>query len=82
MMEILKTILMVIFILICIALTVIILFQEGKSAGLGSLSGQNFESYWSRNKSRSREGLLVRGTTVLVVLFFILSAVLNIGALK
>lgn len=81
-MEVLKNILLVIFILICIALTVIILFQEGKSAGLGSLSGQNFDSYWSRNKSHSREGMLVRITTVLVVLFFILAAVLNIGPLQ
>ena len=81
-MEILKTILLVVFILICIALTIIILFQEGKSAGLGSLSGQNFDSYWSRNKSHSREGMLVRITTVLVVLFFILAAVLNIGPLQ
>ena len=81
-MEVLKTILMVVFILVCIALTVIILFQEGKSAGLGSLAGQNLESYWSRNKSRSREGLLVRGTTVLVIVFFIVAAVLNIGALN
>ena len=81
-MEVLKNILLVIFILICIALTVIFLFQEGKSAGLGSLSGQNFDSYWSRNKSHSREGMLVRITTVLVVLFFILAAVLNIGPLQ
>ena len=77
----LKTALMVLFILISIALTVIILFQEGKQAGLGSLSGSNTESYWSKNKGRSREGMLVRVTTVLVVLFFVLSAVLCIGSL-
>ncbi len=35
-MAILKTILTVVFILICLALTVIILLQEGKSAGLRS----------------------------------------------
>ena len=39
-MAILKTILTIVFIIICVALTVIILLQEGKSAGLGSLSGQ------------------------------------------
>ncbi len=80
-MAILKTVLMVVFILICVALTVIILSQEGKNAGLGSLSGQQVaaDSYWSRNKGRTREGLLIRVTTILVVLFFILSAVLNLG---
>jgi preprotein translocase subunit SecG len=78
-MQILKTILIILLIVICVALTVIILFQEGKQNGLGSLSGQQFDSYWSRNKGRSKEGLLVKLTTVCVILFFILSAVLNIG---
>ncbi len=78
----LKTALMIVLVLISIALTVIILSQEGKSAGLGSLGGaSNTESYWSKNKGRSREGVLVRVTTVLVVLFFVLSAVLCIGSL-
>ena len=77
-MAILKTILTIVFIIICVALTVIILLQEGKSAGLGSLSGQSLDSYWSRNKGRSREGLLVKLTSVCVILFFVLSAVLNI----
>ena len=79
-MEVLKTVLTILLILICVALTVIILFQEGKQNGLGSLSGQTFDSYWSRNKGRTKEGLLVKGTSVLVILFFVLSAVLNIGS--
>ena len=56
----LKIILIILFIAVCVALTVIILFQEGNSAGLGSLSGQKLETYWSKNKKRSREGMLVR----------------------
>jgi preprotein translocase subunit SecG len=63
-----------------VALIVIILLQEGKSAGLGSLSGQSLDSYWSRNKGRSKEGILIKITTAMVVLFFILAAVLNIGS--
>ena len=38
-MAVLKIILTVIFIIISIALTVIILMQEGKSAGLGAIAG-------------------------------------------
>lgn len=76
----LKTILTIILVLICVALTVIVLFQEGKSAGLGSLSGQATDnSYWAQNKGRSREGMLVKITTVLVVLFFVISLVLNLS---
>lgn len=78
-MAVLKTILTVIFIIICIALTVIILLQEGKSAGLGAISGAA-DTYWGKNKGRSMEGILVKFTTVLVALFIVLSAVLNIGS--
>ena len=66
-MELLKTILTVIFILVCIALTVIILMQEGKSAGLGAIAGAA-DTYWGKNKGRSMEGMLVKGTKILVVL--------------
>ena len=54
-MEILKTILMIIFAIDCIALTAIVLMQEGKSAGLGTISGMA-DTYWGQNKGRSMEG--------------------------
>lgn len=76
--ELLKTILTVIFILVCIALTVIILMQEGKSAGLGAIAGAA-DTYWGKNKGRSMEGMLVKGTKILVVLFMVLAIVLNLG---
>lgn len=81
-MEALKIVLMILFAVVSIALTVIILFQEGKQAGLGSLSGtaSNSESYWAKNKKHSKEGILVRVTSALVLVFFILAAVLNIGS--
>lgn len=77
-MEILKTILTVIFILVSLALTVIILMQEGKSAGLGAIAGAA-DTYWGRNKGRSMEGMLVKGTRILVILFLLLAVALNIG---
>lgn len=79
----LKIVLMVALIIICVALTVIILFQEGKSAGLGSLSGQTTDnSYWSKNKARSKEGRMVLITALLVAGFFVITAILNIGGLN
>lgn len=77
-MEILKTILTVVFILISLALTVIILMQESKSAGLGAIAGAA-DTYWGKNKGRSMEGMLVKGTKILVVLFILLAMVLNMG---
>ena len=76
-MAVLKIILTVIFIIISIALTVIILMQEGKSAGLGAIAGAA-DTYWGKNKGRSMEGRLVTGTKILVVLFIVIAAVLNL----
>lgn len=78
-MAVLKTVLTVVFIIICITLTVIILLQEGKSAGLGAISGAA-DTYWGKNKGRSMEGMLVKVTRVLVILFLLISIVLNIGS--
>lgn len=77
-MAVLKTVITVVFILICVALVVVVLMQEGKSAGLGSISGAA-ETYWGKNKGRSMEGLLVKITKCLAVLFMVLAAVLNLN---
>ena len=77
-MAILKTILTVVFILICLALTVIILLQEGKSAGLGAIAGAA-DTYWGKNKGRSMEGALVKSTKFLAIAFIVISIVLNLN---
>lgn len=76
-MEILKIILTVIFAIDCIALTAVVLLQEGKSQGLGAIGGGSSDSYWGKNKGRSMEGGLVKITTILAVLFFVLAAAIN-----
>lgn len=74
-----KTVLTVLFILVCIALTVIVLLQEGK-AGLGSLAGgNNSESFWGKNKGRSAEGKLANITKILAVVFILLAILLNMN---
>ena len=71
-MEVLRIVLTVLFVIDCIGLTVIILMQEGKSQGLGSIAGMA-ETYWGKNKGRSMEGNLVKATRIMAVLFFILA---------
>ncbi|MCR4728618.1 MAG: preprotein translocase subunit SecG [Lachnospiraceae bacterium] len=77
-MLILRTILTVIFIVVSIALLIVVLMQEGKSAGLGAISGAA-ETYWGKAKGRSMEGVLMKITKALAVAFMILAAVLNIS---
>ena len=74
-MSTLKMIATVAYIIICIALVIVVLMQEGKTSGLGALSGAA-DSYWSKNKGRAQEGMLVKITRVLAVLFVVLSVVL------
>ena len=77
-MDILKTVLMILFAIDCIALTVIVLMQEGKNNGLGALTGSS-DTYWSKNKGRSMEGMLVKLTRIFVILFLVIAMVLNLG---
>ena len=74
-MEIARTIIQIVFIILSIIMTVIVLMQEGKNNGLGALTGSS-DTYWSKNKGRSMEGMLVKITRVLAVLFVALSVVL------
>lgn len=68
----------ILFIIVCIALVVLVLMQEGKSAGLGAISGAA-ETYWGKNKGRSMEGQLVKITRILAVSFVVLALILNLN---
>ena len=68
----------VIFVIICIALTIVVLLQEGKSAGLGVVNGSS-DTYWGKNKGRSMEGMLVKITKGLAVSFMVLAVILNLN---
>ncbi len=77
-MGVLKIVIQIIFIILCIALTVLVLMQEGKSAGLGAISGAA-ETYWGKNKGRSMEGKLVKLTKYLEIGFMLLTIILNLN---
>ncbi len=77
-----RTIVQIVFMVLSVIMAVIILMQEGKQYGLGSLSGSSSESYWGKNKGRSMEGVLVKLTRVLLILFLAISAVMNIGSFQ
>ena len=79
-MSALRWILTIILIIDAIALTIIVLMQEGRSQGLGAIAGAA-ETYWGKNKGRSMEGMLEKVTIVLVVLFFVTSLLLNIKSI-
>ena len=74
----LKIVLTVLFVIVCLALAVIILLQEGKQSGLGAISGAA-DTYWGKNKGRSMEGKLVLFTKILAIAFIVIAAIFNIN---
>ena len=72
-----KIFLVIVFVLLGLALSAIILMQEGKSQGLGTIAGMA-DTYWGKNKGRSMEGALVKATKIMGILFFVLALVLNL----
>lgn len=78
-MAVLRVIVTVLYVLICIALVAVVLFQESKTQGLSGTINGVAETYWGKNKGRSMEGALEKGTKILAVLFIVLSVVLNLN---
>ncbi len=79
-MEYLRLAIEIVYILVCIALTFIVLRQEGKTGGLGGALTGSSDTYWSKNKGRSMEGTLEKATKYLAAAFIIISVILNLKA--
>ena len=77
-MSVIRWILVILMIIDSIALTALVLLQEGKTQGLGAIAGAA-ETYWGKNKGRSMEGRMVKITAVLVAVFFVLAILLNMN---
>ena len=72
-----KTALTIALIVDCILLAIVILMQEGKENGLtGTLTGST-DTYWSKNKGRSKDAVIKKLTVFLAVLFFVLAAAIS-----
>ena len=73
-----KTPLVVVHLIICIAIVAIVILQSGKSSGLsGALSG-NTDTFLSKNKSKSLDARLARATKWFAGIFVILTIILNL----
>ena len=81
-MEGLKVALTIFYLIVCVAIVFIVMIQDTKSQGLGAAlsgSGASNSTYWSKNKGRSKEGMLNKLTIALAVIFIVLSVVLSLN---
>lgn len=73
----------IVYIVVALILTVVVLFQKGKDPReASSVMGSSGDTFFSKNKANTREGMLEKLTAVFAVLFIILSVVLSLNLLK
>lgn len=78
-MEILRNIVLVIYLLVCVALIVVATLQTKDSQGAsGTITGSSTNNFYEKNKGRTREGKLKRLTIILGIVFVVLAVILGI----
>ena len=73
-----EIILGIVLIVTSVLLTAIVLFQEGRSAGLSGAIAGGAEQFLGKNKGRTMEQKLVKITKILAGVFFVLALVANL----
>lgn len=78
-MEFLKVILIVIYVIVCLVLIGLALIQSGEDEGAsGTIVGSSSNSFFEKNKGRTKEGRLKKWTIILGIAFIVLTIILGI----
>ena len=78
-MEIVKNILIAIYIVVCLVLVVLITKQSKEDSGAsGTVMGASASNFYEKNKGKTREGKLKKTTITLAVVFVVLNIALGI----
>ena len=76
-MEILKTIVIVLEVLVSIILLAVVIMQSGKESGLGALTGNN-DSYLSKSKFGNLDKVLASATKWIALVWILLTLSLSL----
>ncbi|MCL2061619.1 MAG: preprotein translocase subunit SecG [Firmicutes bacterium] len=86
---IIRIVIFVLLVLVGIVLIFAVLIQPSNSGGMGALTGQSSDTYYSKHKKQSLEGTMKRLTTilgivmgVLAILFFVTVAIYPAGPVQ
>ena len=78
-MQVLKYILIVIYVIVAMALIIITLMQHKDDPGLSStITGASANNFLDKNKGRTKEGRLKKWTIILGIVFVVITVALNI----
>lgn len=81
-MDILKIVLAAIYVVLCVALVIIVLFQNSKQQGLSGAIAGTAETFFGKNKGRTIDAKLKKWTAIGAVVFLVLSLVLAFLVVK
>jgi preprotein translocase subunit SecG len=73
-----RTFLLILEILVAIVLAGSVLLQPSKADGLKGFIGGSTETFYSKNKSRTREAMLAKVTVISAIAFALVTIALNI----
>ena len=78
-MQVLKYVLIVIYVIVCFALIVVAMMQSKDDAGMsGAMTGSSSNNFYEKNKGRTREGKLKKWTIILGIAFAVITIALSI----
>ncbi len=78
-MEIVKYILVAVYLIVCIALVILVMKQSKEDSGAsGTIVGASANNFYEKNKGRTAEGRMKRATIILMIVFAILTIALGI----
>lgn len=78
-MQIVKYIMVAIYIVICLGLIILVMMQNRDNKGAsGTITGSSTNNFYEKNKTRTREGKLKKWTIITGVVFLVYTIVLGI----
>ena len=78
-MQIVKGILIAIYLIVALVLTILTLIQTKEDSGMSStITGSSTNNFFEKNKGRTKEGKQKRWTIILGIIFVILTIALGI----
>lgn len=78
-MEIIKNVMVGIYLVICAVLIFLVLSQTKEDGGAsGTIVGASANNFYEKNKGRTKEGKIKRATIGLMVVYFILTIAISI----
>jgi len=77
-MNMLEIVLGLVLIVLAIAVTLVVLFQEGQQKPVGAITGTTNDTFLTKNKSRSIDAFLERWTRVISIGFFLTVILVNV----